>query len=129
MTQEEIKNYCELNNKFEDECYRVCKILEGLERIKNSDGHDIRFAEEFVVDGDDILWSGEETWQYGGYEYHTGSFPVKYLTMTDDELKAVVDEDNKLFHQEAKEDIRQKEEVEKAKRREEYERLRKEFEE
>ena len=54
---------------------------------------------------------------------------MKYLTMTDDELKAVVDEDNKLFHQEVKEEIRQKEEVEKAKRREEYERLRKEFEE
>ena len=48
--------------------------------------------------------------------------------MDDDELKAVVDEDNKLFHQEVKEEMRQNEEVAKAKRREEYERLRKEFE-
>ena len=128
MNPKSIQEYRILSEEFENECYRVCKILEGRERKKHSEGHDIRFAENFHIEGDEIFWSGEETWRYGGYEYHTGAFPLKYLTMDDDELKAVVDEDNKLFHQEVKEEMRQNEEVAKAKRREEYERLRKEFE-
>ena len=44
MNPKSIQEYRILSEEFENECYRVCKILEGRERKKHSEGHDIRFA-------------------------------------------------------------------------------------
>ena len=127
MNPKQLQNYRLLQEEFENECNRVAKILEGLKRYKGMEGRDIRYAESFVLNGDNIDWSGEETWRYGGYEMHSGSFPVAYLCMTDDELKEIVDMANEEYRRELEEQKRKEDEKYKAKRREQYEQLKKEF--
>ena len=128
MSPKQLQEYRLLQEEFENDCQRVAKILEGLERYKGMEGRDIRYAESFVINGDNIDWSGEETWRYGGYEMHSGSFPVAYLFMTDDELKEIVDLANEEYRMKQEENARLEQEKQKAKRMEEYEKLKKEFE-
>ena len=127
MTREELENYVELDKKFGQDCNRVAAILRKRVREASYGGCNIAFADEFYLSWDDVKWVGEETWSYGGYERHSGSFPKEYLTMSDEELQAIVDKENKEWEEEIDRKKREKEEREKAKRMEEYEKLKKEF--
>ena len=125
MKKADLEKYSELNEEFIRECDRVADIIKDMPLYKN----DIEFADKFVLEGDGtVFWDGDEYWSRGGHEYHSGCFPAEYLTMTDDELLAVVekkiDEHNKLVEEKHK----KKAEEEKAARRAEYEKLKKEFE-
>lgn len=105
MTQEEIKQYIKLCDKFEDECNRVCKILS--ESKKHRIPNDITFADRFIIEDNNVEWEGFEIWNYGGtqrqYGRHCGMFDLHYLTMTDDELRKVVERENLEWDKEQKE--------------------------
>ena len=45
-------------------------------------------------------WSGDEYWSYGGHEYHSGSFPKEFLTMSDKELESIVAKKNEEYEKE-----------------------------
>jgi len=98
MTKKEIKQYEELDIMFNDDCERVVKILKNYvvytEKHENSD---IRYAEKFSISGEDVEWEGDEYWSYGGHEYHSGCFPLKYISMSDEEIKIEAEKENKKY--------------------------------
>lgn len=126
MTQEEIKTFNELYRKFQKECERVKEVLSTL---PHQIGGDIYLADYFYricdMDMDDaVLWIGyDET-----YEEVNGSFPLEYLSLTDDELKAIVDEEKRKFEEEQLAKRAEADKKEKEIRKELYEQLKKEFE-
>ena len=130
MKPKELQEYLMLNRAFEADFYRVANILAKLERNKNCDN--ISFAENFHINNDfgnlSVDWSGEEYCGGGDYERHCGSFPVEYLIMDDDELEEIVRKDNEAYKKEVEQKEREQNERDKAKRRETYEKLKKEFE-
>lgn len=126
MTKDEIKQYIELCDKFEDECYRVRTILS--ESKKRCYPNDIRWADKFVIEHDNVVWEGCETWNYGGERYHNGMFDLNYLTMTDDELRKVVEKENIEWDKEQKEMKEKSDVLAKRARMKQYELLKNEFE-
>lgn len=127
MTQKELEKYSELNSIFEDDCSRVANILSKLEKPKRYDGCDITYADNFTLCGAEVDWTGDEYWNYGGHEHHSGSFHKEYLTMTDDELNAIVDEENRKYHEELEAAEKSKKAEDRAKRLKQYQELKKEF--
>ncbi len=112
MTQEEFKQYSELQKKFAKDVERVVLYLSEV-------SEDYEYVDMFYLRDDGMV----ET--YGSYfsckwqtsdEYH-GSFDAEMLTWTDDELRIYVDQIKK-----GKEEERAREEVEKARKKEEEER-------
>lgn len=128
MTPEEIEKYSELNDKFESDCERIAEILSDLKEPKQYDGYNIHYADNFHLCGEDVYWSGDEYWNYGGHEHHSGDFPKKYLTMTDNELKAIVEKENKKYDKKKEAEKKIKEDKERAERFKQYEKLKNEFE-
>ena len=126
MTQEEIKVYIILSDIFEDECYRVCKILS--ESKKRCFPNDITFADKFTIEDNNVMWEGTERWSYGGEQWHHGMFDLNYLTMTDVALRKVVERENLEWDKEQEEQKEKDEELSKQARRTQYELLKKEFE-
>ena len=126
MKKEELAQYVVLCEKFENECNRVCNILKDS---KNRHGNceDITYAERFHLSDDSVAWKGDEYWSYGGHEYHSGYFPVDFLTMSDDELLKIVEKENEEWEAEQEKKRREAKEMERAKRLAEYEKLKKEF--
>lgn len=125
MKPEELQKYRMLNRAFEENCDRVAKVLRGREFGKET--HDITYANEFHLDGDEVCWSGDEYWNYGGHEYHSGSFPVEYLVMDDEELRKIVEEENRKHNEEVEKRKEERRKQEKSARLELYEKLKKEF--
>jgi len=127
MIKKEIEEYIRLCDKFEDECYRVCKILS--ESKKRCFSNDITYAENFTIeDNNVVIWEGTERWNYGGEKWHNGMFPLSYLTMTDDELRKIVEKENLEWDKEQEEQKEKNEEFAKKLRKKQYELLKKEFE-
>ena len=127
MTQKELKQYIDLSEKFEEECTRVCNILKDSKNRHGGCG-DIRYAERFHLADDSVAWEGDEYWSYGGHEEHSGYFPSDFLTMSDDELRKVVEGENEEWEAEQERRNKEKAAEEKAKRMAQYEELKKEFE-
>lgn len=126
MTQEELTQYVELYEKFENDCKRVCNILKDSKE-RHGSYTDIKYAERFSLADDSVEWEGDEYWSYGGHEEHSGYFPADFLTMSNDKLLKIVELENKEW--EAKQEKRNKEKAaqEKEKRKAQYEELKKEF--
>lgn len=126
MKKEELAQYVELCEKFENECNRVCDIITNS-KMRHGEYEDIRYAERFHLTDDSVAWEGDEYWSYGGHEEHSGYFPVDFLTMSDDELLKIVEKENDEW--EAEQEKRKKERAaqEKEKRKAQYEELKKEF--
>ena len=125
MTKNEIDQYIKLHDKFEDECYRVRTILS--ESKKRCYPNDIRWADKFIIENNNVVWEGHETWSYGGEQWHSGMFDLNYLTMSDDELRKIVEKENLEWDKEQKEQKEKGEELAKMARRKQYELLKKEF--
>lgn len=127
MTQKELKQYIGLSKKFEKECNRVCDIITNS-KMRHGECEDIRYAERFRLADDSVAWEGDEYWNYGGHEEHSRYFPADFLTMSDEELRKIVEKENEEW--EARQERRNKEKAaeEKAKRMAQYEELKKEFE-
>ena len=110
MTQEEFKQYSELQEKFAKDVWRVVSFLKEIDE-------DLKFVSEFQLADGVVNTHG---WEYGRYQYkeeHYGEFDEEMLTWTDDELKKYVDQIKK-----GKEEERVREEIEKARKKEEEER-------
>ena len=126
MTKEELIQYVELCEKFNNECNRVCDILKDSKK-RHGDCADINYAGSFRLANDSIFWEGDEYWRYGGHEVHRGYFPTDFLTMSNDKLLKIVETENEEW--EAEQEKRNKEMAaqEKEKRKAQYEELKKEF--
>lgn len=127
MTQKELDTYIKLQEKFQLRCEAICEILRPL-------NYNYYYLSDFELDVDDatVYGEGDEYWQYGGHEHHTGAFPSSYLCMSDDDLKKIVEDDLKK-REEAKEAERLRikkiqEEFQEKRDRQEYERLKNKFE-
>lgn len=123
MKKDDLNKFTELYNKFLEDCNRVVNILKQAPEYKN----DIEFAGTFILEDDTVDWEGDEYWNYGGHEYHSGSFPAEYLTMSDEELKKIVDKKIEEYNKREEEKKRLRREAEKAERFKEYEKLKAEF--
>ena len=88
MTREEIKTFSELNEKFMADCKRVRRAMIST----NCDGRMIYCAYTYRCMGNEVIWYGEGESDYpnshGDYftENYVGSFPIEYLSMSDEEL-------------------------------------------
>lgn len=128
MTKEELAQYVELCEKFENECNRVCDILKDSKK-RHGDCADISYAERFRLCGyDTVDWKGDEYWSYGGHEYHSGYFPADFLAMSDNELLKIVEKENEEWEAEQEKRNKERTAQEKEKRKAQYEELKKEFE-
>ena len=128
MTQEELKFFKELHNKFIEDCERVCGILINSKERTVHETSNIKYADTFCLEDGSVYWEGDETWSYSGHEWHSGHFDADYLTMTNEKLMSIVDKENKEYDKKQKDKKREKEEREKAARLEHYNKLKKEFE-
>lgn len=110
MTQEEFKQYSELQEKFAKDVFRVIGFLKEIDT-------ELKFVSEFQLNDGSVETHG---WEYGSYQYseeHYGVFDADMLMWTDDELEKYVEQIKK-----GKEEERVREEIEKARKKEEKER-------
>lgn len=127
MTAKELDKYIKLQEKFQLRCEAICEILKPL---NSNYGH----LSDFELDIYDakVYGEGDEYWQYGGHEHHSGAFPVSYLCMSDDDLKKIVEDELKRREEAKLEELKRRENaaaiLQKKRDREEYERLKKIFE-
>ncbi len=126
MTKEELKTFLGLNDKFIEDCNRVCGILSGSKK-RHGECENISYAERFNIEDSSVCWEGDEYWSYGGHEKHCDYFDIEFLTMSDEELLEIVKKENEEYDRKEEQKKKEREEREKAKRFAEYERLKKEF--
>lgn len=82
MTKEEINILCELNKAFQERCKTICSILGPLD-------YDYYQVNSFIPYEDEILCIG-----YDAENYHIcETFDVKFIWMTDEEIKKYVDDE------------------------------------
>jgi len=111
MTQEEFKQYSELQEKFAKDVKRIVSFLKEIDE-------DLNFVDEYqLIDTNQVHTHGWEYWAFQGSEEHYGYFDAEMLTWTDDELKKYVEQIKK-----GKEEERVREEIEKTRKKEEEER-------
>lgn len=85
MTKEEVKQFEKLNEKFVEDCKRVCRIF-----ARKNVSYD--FLEDFYCFGDEVVGKGEDGCGWD-LEQYCESFNIECLTMTDEELHKMVDEE------------------------------------
>ena len=127
MKKEELEKFKELYPLFDKEVRRVADILSNVKEYQEHDGSNPAFADKFVLEGDEVYWEGDEYWNYGGHEEHSGWFPIDYLSKTDEELRVIVDDMNAKYEEEKKKRKEAKEAILREQRKAEYEKLKKEF--
>lgn len=92
MTKEEVKTFVELYDKFIEDCKRVRIVMDSVYRNKYS----IYYANTYRLKKDKVLWYGERTSEYPNEfgDFYTvdlwGSFPIEYLSMSDEVLREAV---------------------------------------
>lgn len=125
MTEKQVKDFLSLNEEFINRCDKVRQLLQPL---------DISFGylDTFEPDGDFVYGEGDEYWEYGGHAHHSQKFPIEYLWLKDDEIKAMVKkavEDRERQIKEKKEkEQREQEERSLESQRKLYEELKRKFE-
>lgn len=127
MKKEELEKFKELYPLFDKEVRRVADILSNVTEYQEHDGSNPGFADKFILQGDEVYWEGDEYWAFQGHEEHSGWFPIDYLSKTDEELRAVVDDMNAKYEEEKNKKKEAKEAKLREQRKAEYERLKKEF--
>jgi hypothetical protein len=127
MEKEELEKFKELYPLFDKEVRRVADILSNVTEYQELDGSNPAFAEKFVLAGDEVYWEGDEYWQFQGHEEHNGWFPIDYLSKTDEELRAIVDDMNAKYEEKKNKKKEEKEAKLREQRKAEYERLKEEF--
>lgn len=121
MTVDELLNYINLNDVFNNRCSEICEILSPL-------SISYKYADTFEVYNDHVEFTGDEYWQYGGHEEHSGEFPLSFIYTSNKEIEKYVSD--KLAEKEREQkrinDVLELEKLEREKA--EYERLKKKFE-
>jgi len=125
MTKDELFDYINLQDKFQNKCEHICSLLSS---VNNS----YKYLSDFEIYEEEIHGEGDEYWSYGGHEHYSEKFPLKLVYSSDKEIKKYVEEElKKKLHAEEVERRRiQKiaQERQEKKDRQEYERLKKKFE-
>ena len=124
MTQEEINKFSELSDKFYNDCYRVTEILGRFKVFTQHWSNDIRYADNFTVNGNSVEWDGSDREN----DCISGSFPVEYLFMTDSEVEEKASEQNEKYLEEIRKEMEDIKERELQSEYETYLRLRNKFE-
>lgn len=121
MTYEELQDYINLDEDFNRRCSQICEILKRL-------SVSYKYADTFEVYNDHVEFTGDEYWEYGGHEEHSGEFPLEFIYMPDEEIEKYVE--TKLEERECEQRrINAVLELKKLEReRAEYEMLKKKFE-
>lgn len=128
MTKEQIEQYESLNKIFQEDCERIAKVLSDYDVFtKRWETSDITYAQNFSICGVDVDWNGDEYWNYGGHEYHSGSFPVSYLSMTENELRAAAEKENNAYLDELRKRKEKRQKAQDAADYEQYKRLKEKF--
>ena len=128
MTKEQVEQYQTLDNIFNEECSRVAGILEDYEVYTDRwETSDITYAKEFSIDGVVVDWNGDEYWNYGGHEYHSGNFPVSYLSMSEKELRAAAEKENETYLAEVRKKKKERQKAQDKADYEKYQRLKEKF--
>ena len=109
MTQEELKHYRELGNKFWDDCDRVVKTM-GQYDIN------YRFVTHYDLNGDEVYATGCD------FEVEL-YFPAELLTFTDEELEVYAFNLDMERHEKEEREAKKKAKLQKEKDLEEYKRL------
>lgn len=125
MTEKDVQDYILLQDMFQARCETICGLLTPL-----NDSY--RYLSEFEISDNEVWGEGDEYWSYGGHEHHSAKFPSNFLWKDDEEIKQYVEDELKKREQ-AKEAERLRiqklqEEAQEKRDREEYERLKKKFE-
>lgn len=111
MNKEELSQLVELYSKFEKDAERVSRILRKSKKQTCQYGN-INYADQFRIDGDSVSWEGDEYGSYQYHEVHSGNFPLEYLTMSDEDLNKIVDQENRDYEEEEKQLKKEQEERE-----------------
>lgn len=92
VTQKDLDDYKSLHEKIEN---RANEVLETYKKVRDEvftegfPAHDNGFSTECYsanhvsfssLNEQEIVYTGEEFWNYGGHESHTLRFPASYLT-------------------------------------------------
>ena len=83
MTQEQLKQFEELNELFQNRCEIICKLLEPLNK-------NYKYLDDFEIDANKVVGKGDEYLGYGGEYHHCISFPKEYLYKDDDDIEDLV---------------------------------------
>ncbi len=121
MKKEELKQFLELYNKFEDKCSEICHELSNYD-------DDFIYVDNFSIEEGSVRCEGDEYWSYGGHEHHTEYFDIELLAYSDDELKEYV---SNLILEESKKkakELAEKEKYEKEQELKELKRLKEKYE-
>lgn len=85
MTEEELKQFMDLNDKFVNRCKEIAQIMKRCNYSYN-------YIDDWTLDGNSVCGTGDEYWNYGGHESHTVWFDIAWLTKTDEELNKIADD-------------------------------------
>lgn len=120
MLKKDLDEYKRLDEVFNNECTRVCRILREWKP-------DFNYAEEYVLDDNRVICKCDKYLGYGCSDTFEMNFPTQLLTYSEKELREYVD--NKVEAEKKIKEInerkiqQEKEERERA----EYERLKTKF--
>ncbi len=128
MKKEDLDKFYELKKEFDAACVAVAETLSKFSVFTHEETGNISFADRFIHRGDDVFWDGDEYWSFGGHEYHSGYFPIEYLSMSEKELLKAAEKEEAEYQKE----LRKKEEEKAARQREkdlaQYLKLKEQFE-
>lgn len=99
MTQGQLNQYKSLDALFRNDCRKIVNILRNYAVFQK--GNRISFATDFSLtnNGLQVYWEGEDE-EDNYYPKKSGFFPIEYLTMTEEELKASVEKENNKYLEE-----------------------------
>jgi hypothetical protein len=120
FTQEEFEQYNAMTEKFNKRCAEIAQIAK---RYNESYG----FIESWQLVGDSVEGEGDEYWNYGGHEHHWASFDANWLTKSDEEISAIVDQWIEKAKAEKAAQKEKEKAFEEARERAEFERLKQKF--
>lgn len=124
MTKEQVKELSKLAELFETDCRRVADVLRDFEAYRNPWEHNISNAEDFFPFPDEVYWKG---WDRDN-DLISGTFPIEYLSMTDDEIREAAEKYNAEYLEKKRLEKEDMERAETAAEYELYERLKEKFE-
>ena len=111
MTKDELFDYINLQDKFQNKCEHICSLLSS---VNNS----YKYLSDFEIYGEEVHGEGDEYWSYGGHEHYSEKFPLKLVYSSDREIKKYVEEECRKFEEERKrreeDDRRNKEQIKNA---------------
>ena len=119
MEKEKLNLYLELAEEFEKRCNEICKMLIPL-------NPEYTHMDSFWIRKDEVCCYGAN-WEYGELCDYWLDFPISYLTMNNEELQKLINEEVKEKEEERRKLMERLEQQKLKQERKEYERLKAKF--